>query len=61
MRVQTFMSRVSVDALHQMDQHINDWLATHEVEPKMVSQSFGQDKARDGGVQEPIVVVSVWY
>ncbi|MDX9972864.1 MAG: hypothetical protein RBU21_07740 [FCB group bacterium] len=61
MRVQTFMGRVSVDSLHQMDHHINEWLSQHQVEPKMVSQCFGHDKSKDGGANEPVVVVSVWY
>lgn len=61
MRVHTFMGKVSMEALHQLDQHINQWLEANQVEPKMVSQSFGLDKAKDGGPQEPVVVISVWY
>jgi len=61
MRVQTFMGKVSVEALHQMDQHINEWLERRQVEPKLVSQCFGYDKARDGNVQEPVLLISIWY
>lgn len=61
MRVQSFLGKVSVEALHQMDQHINQWMESHGVEPKLVSQSFGFDKGKDGGANEPILVISIWY
>ena len=61
MRVQTFLGKVSMDALRQMDEHINHWLETHQVEPKMVVQSFGHEKHREAGDEEPVVVMSVWY
>ncbi len=61
MRVQTFLGKVSVEALHQMDEHINHWLETHEVEPRRITQTFGYERTRDGGAQEPVVVTSVWY
>jgi hypothetical protein len=61
MRIQSFMGKVGVESLHQMDQHINHWLETHGVEPKLVTQSFGYDRGKDGGGQEPVVVVCVWY
>ena len=61
MRVQTFLGKVSMDSLRQMDEHINHWLETHNVEPKLVLQSFGQEKHREAGSNEPVIVTSIWY
>ncbi|MBI4558771.1 MAG: hypothetical protein HY706_14410 [Candidatus Hydrogenedentes bacterium] len=62
MRIQTFLGKLSVEALRQMDEHINHWLEGHGVEPKMVSQVFGYEHHHhEGGTAEPVVVTSVWY
>ena len=61
MRVQTFLGKVSMEALEQMDKHINRWLETHGVEPKHINQSFGYEHQREGGTQEPVILTSVWY
>lgn len=61
MRVQTFLGKVTVEALHQMDEHINTWLESHHIEPAKVTQTFGYEKHRDGGSQEPVIITSLWY
>ncbi|MDZ4859707.1 MAG: hypothetical protein SGI88_12060 [Candidatus Hydrogenedentes bacterium] len=61
MRVQTFMGRVSMESLQQLDNHVNEWLAEHNVEPKHIQQSCGYEHARDGNHPEPVVIVTVWY
>jgi hypothetical protein len=61
MRVQTFMSKVGIDTLHEMDDHINKWLEEHNVEPKFVTQSCGNEPHRDVQGEEPVVVTSIWY
>ncbi len=61
MRVQTFVSKVGVDTLHEMDEHINKWLELHNVEPKMVTQSCGSEPHRDVQAEEPVVITSIWY
>ncbi len=61
MRVQTFLGPVSMESLQQMDEHVNDWLANHNVEPKHIKQSFGYENARESNRQEPVVIVTVWY
>lgn len=61
LRVQTFMGKVSVDALQQMDTHINKWLADHPVSVKTITQSYGYERPREGAAQEPVIVTSVWY
>ena len=61
MRVQTFLGKVSIEALHQMDEHINQWLEAHHVEPKHIVQTFGYDRHRESGSSQPVVVTSVWY
>jgi hypothetical protein len=60
-RVQTFLSKVSVEALHQMDEHINAWLEEHNVEPKHITQTFSHDTNRQPDRQESVVITSVWY
>ncbi|MBI5095152.1 MAG: hypothetical protein HZB26_22290 [Candidatus Hydrogenedentes bacterium] len=61
MRVQTFIGKVTVEALRQMDEHINQWLEAHHVTPARVTQTFGYERHYDGGSQEPVVITSVWY
>jgi len=61
MRVQTFMAKVGMESLKQMDQHINDWLAKTEVEPKFINQSFGSERHRQANVEEPVLIVQLWY
>lgn len=61
MRVQTFVGRLSTEALRQMDEHINQWLESHKVEPRFVTQTFGQQMHREVTAQEPVVITSIWY
>jgi len=61
MRVQTFVSKIGVDTLREMDDHINQWLETHNVEPKLVTQTCGSEPHRDVQVEEPVVITSIWY
>ena len=61
MKVQTFLGKVSIDGLHQMDSQINKWMERNQVVPIQIKQSFGSDLHHDGRRQEPIVVISVWY
>lgn len=61
MRVQTFLSKVNMESLQQMDEHINAWLSHHNVEPKIVKQSFGYERPRDAAQQDPVIIVTVWY
>jgi len=61
MRVQTFVGKVSIESLRQLDEHINHWLETHEVEPKHVSQTFGYGAHREASTQEPVIITTIWY
>jgi len=61
MRVHTFASKIGVDMLHAMDEHINKWLEEHNVEPKIVTQSCGSAPSRDVQGAEPVVITSIWY
>jgi len=55
------MAKVGMESLKQMDQHINDWLAKTEVEPKFINQSFGSERHRQANVEEPVLIVQLWY
>ena len=61
MRTQTFLAKVSVEALRQLDVHINQWLAENNVEPKHILQNFGHERSRGDGEAEPVVITSIWY
>lgn len=61
MKVQTFMGKIGIEALHQMDENINRWLADHEVAPTRITQCFGHERDRQGRGEEPVVITSVWY
>lgn len=61
MRVQSFIGKVSITGLQQMDHQINDWLERMQVIPVQIKQSFGTDIHHDGRGREPIVVITLWY
>jgi hypothetical protein len=61
MRVQTFVGKVSVETLKQMDEYINEWLAKHDTQVKFVTQAFGNERHSHHQELEPVVVTSVWH
>jgi hypothetical protein len=61
MQVQTFTSKVSVEALRQMDEHINQWLSKHNVVLARVTQTFGEDHSHEGHGPEPVLVTCLWF
>ncbi len=61
MRSQTFLAKVSIEALRQMDEHINQWMLDNDVKPKHVLQTFGYERSRGEGESEPVIVTSIWY
>ena len=61
MRVQSFIGKVSITGLQQMDHQINDWLDRTKIKPLHIKQSFGTDIHHDGRGREPIVVVTIWF
>ncbi len=61
MRVQSFIGKVSITGLQQMDHQINEWIERNQVKIAMVKQSFGNDIHHDGRGSEPIVVVTIWH
>ncbi|HNZ48471.1 MAG TPA: hypothetical protein PLZ53_04545 [Candidatus Hydrogenedentes bacterium] len=61
MKVQSFMGKVSMTGLRQMDIQINEWLQRSKVKPIHIKQSFGTDIHHEGRMSEPIVIITVWY
>ena len=61
MHVQSFIGKVSITGLQQMDRQINEWLERSKINLVQVKQSFGNDIHHDGRGREPIVVITVWY
>ncbi len=61
MRAQTFLAKLSMEALQTMDDQINNWLDRTKVVPKMVNQVFGYECHHHHEGEEPVMVVTVWY
>lgn len=61
MRVQTFMGRIGVETLAQLDDQINRWIEKNNVEPKFVTQSTGIEEYHESGSKEPVVITQIWY
>ena len=61
MRVQTFVGKVNMESLQQMEQHVNTWLGEHNVEPRHIKQSFGYEHSREASREEPVLIITVWY
>jgi len=61
MRVYTFITRINSESLHAMDEEINDWLSTNEVEPKVIKQTFAYEEMHSGQTTAPVLITQVWY
>jgi hypothetical protein len=61
MRVQTFMGRIGVETLSQLDDQINKWLERTKIEPKFVTQSCGIEEYHESGSKEAVVITQIWY
>jgi hypothetical protein len=61
MKMHTFMGKVNIEGLHQLDNQINQWLQDNPVEVKDVRQSFGMHKHHDGRREEPVLLITLWY
>ena len=61
MKIQTFVNKVGPEAFKQMDEHINDWLAKHDVVPQHVHQVFGYERHHDRPQEDPVLITCVWY
>jgi hypothetical protein len=61
MKVQTFMGKATIEGLHQLNQHINEWIKKHEVVPAHIQQSFGSEQHHDGRNSESTLVISIWW
>ena len=61
MRVKSFMTKVTMDAIREMDDSINSWLEHNKIEPKFITQAIGEDQGRENRPSERLIVISVWY
>ncbi|MCL2701572.1 MAG: hypothetical protein FWE88_07745 [Phycisphaerae bacterium] len=57
-RCRIFFSRIAAAPLAYMEQQINDWLDSNQIEVKSVSQVVG---VMEGKNPEPNVIITVWY
>jgi hypothetical protein len=61
MKIHTFVGKISIEGLQQMDDQINSWMKRLGVEPVHIKQSLGMERHHGGQTEEPVLVVSVWY
>ena len=61
MKVHSFVSKLSVEAVRQMDDVINEWLAENHVSPRFVVQTIGSEGERQGHGRDPVLITSIWY
>lgn len=61
MRVKTFVAKLSVESVHEMDNTISRWMERYNVVPKMVTQTLGDERGHDGRQTESVMVTSIWY
>ena len=61
MKVHTFVGKVGMESLRQMDDQVNSWIERHQIEPKEINQTFGYLSHHDVSSQEPVVITSIWY
>lgn len=61
MRVKSFLAKITVESLHEMDASISAWMERNNIDPKMVKQTLGEEKGHDGRQPESVMVTSVWY
>ena len=59
-KVRTFFSKCTPQALEYLDQHINDWLEGENLKVFHANQSYGIVEGK-GGQKEPTLFVNVWY
>jgi len=57
-RCRIFFSRIAVAPLTYMEQQINEWLDSNQIEVKAVAQVVG---VMEGKSPEPNVIITVWY
>lgn len=61
MKMHTFMGKVNIEGLHQLDSNINDWLKENKPHLVEIRQSFGTHQHHDGRREEPVLLITVWY
>ena len=57
-RCKTFHCKIAVSSMEYMESQINEWLDSHEVEAKCVTQVVG---VMEGKTAEPNLIVMIWY
>lgn len=60
MKVQTFVGKVQIETVRNMDEHIVHWIEKNKVEPKQINQFFGYERLHAGDL-EPVIITSIWY
>lgn len=60
LKVQTFLGKVNIEGLNQMDAHLNNWLKRTKVKPVQITTNFGHERGK-GANEEPVLIISIWY
>lgn len=60
MRLRTFFSKCTPQAIDYLDGHVNDWMKENKPKVIMTNSSFGVTEGK-GGQKEPQLFINVWY
>jgi len=61
MKVKTFIGKMGVETLHELDSHVNKWIDRNDIQPKLVTQCSGKETLRESANEEHVLVMSIWY
>ncbi|MCD6405564.1 MAG: hypothetical protein J7M19_07035 [Planctomycetes bacterium] len=59
-KLKTFFSKCTPQAIDYLDEHVNDWLEANKVKIVFTNQAFGIVEGK-GGQKEPQLFVNIWY
>ncbi len=60
LRLRTFCSKCTPQALEYLDEHVNDWAEKENADIVMTNMSFGVIEGK-GGQREPNLFMNIWY
>lgn len=59
-KLKTFTSKCTPQAIEYLDQHANEWIEKTKAVVKNSTMSFGVVEGK-GGQKEPLLFINIWY
>jgi hypothetical protein len=60
-KVHSFVCKVSIEAVQQMDEVMSAWMTENQVVPQFVVQTASAEGDRQGHGRDPVLITSIWY